>query len=209
MGKKTKKKQQKKAYVVGDINSLIEQNKHKKNEEDDGFMHLEWMPGKRAEVRQKMSAKVFDNADIAEAEREYDPKPLKKIIDVVEDLIKEGKYKKASKETDPELLNGFIEEYDKIEPTSINWEKMNAIAKRIITIGKSFYEYGDNIEFLNDKSYDGLLAKFLSVDGNVEPMGIIPKGSKNQKKVDITYPTLHNNMDKAYALKDHGPSLRV
>lgn len=203
MGKKTKKKQQKKAYVVGDINSLIEQNK--KNRDDDGFMHLEWQPGKRAEVRQKMSAKVFDNADIAEAEREYDPKPLKKVIDVVEDLIKEGKYKKASKESDSELLNGFIEEYDKIEPTSINWEKMNAIAKRIITIGKSFYEYGDNIEFLSDKSYDGLLAKFLSVDGNVEPMGIIPKGSKNQKKVDITYPTLHNNMDKAYALKDHGP----
>ena len=31
-------------------------------------------------------------------------------------------------------------------------------------------------------------------------MGIIPKGLKNQKKVDIKYPSLHNNMDKAYIM---------
>lgn len=204
--KEFKKSQKKKAFILSkDFTDVREKTK-----KDDGFLELKFTPeGKRrmTNVRQKMSAKVFSATDAEEAERKYDPKPVKKILDTIEDMIKDGKYKKASKVVDEELISGFIEEYDKLDKESINWEKMNSLARRIITIGKSYYEYNDDqdVVFINDKTYDGLLAKYLSVEGNVEPMGIIPKGSKNQQKVEITYPSLHNNMDKAYSLKDHGP----
>ena len=201
--KEIKKAQQKKAFILSEDFGETRQ----KTKKDDGFMHLEFTnEGKRRmnTVRQKMSAKVFSDPKEVKEEliRNYDPSDFVKNLDEVEDLVKAGKYKKAIKASDKGLLNGFLQEYVAISDDSPNWEKMNSIAKKVITIGKSFFEYcaDQDLEYISDDSYDGLLAKFLKVDGAVEPIGIIPKGLKNQKKVDIKYQSLHNNMDKAYVL---------
>jgi len=201
--KEIKKAQQKKAFILSEDFSETRQ----KTKKDDGFMHLEFTnEGKRRmnTVRQKMSAKVFTDPKEVKEEliRNYDPSDFVKNLDEVEDLVKAGKYKKAVKASDKGLLKGFLQEYAVISDDSPNWEKMNSIAKKVITIGKSFFEYcaDQDLEYISDDSYDGLLAKFLKVDGAVEPIGIIPKGLKNQKKVDIKYQSLHNNMDKAYVL---------
>ena len=198
--KKTIKKSQKKMYHLS-------KDFRKDQKKDDGFGHLEYTEeGQRRmnKSRQKMSKKLVDNIEALqeEAVRNYDPSDFIKNLDKVEELVKDGKYKKAVKEVDTSLLNGFLTEYAEISNESPNWEQMNSLAKRVIVIGKSFYEYcaDQDLEFIADNSYDNLLAKFLKGDGVVEPMGIIPKGLKNQKKVDIKYETLHNNMDKAYIM---------
>ena len=199
--KEINKAQNKKAYI---LNKDFGEPGAKKEGE---FLELKFTPqGKQRmnNIRQRMSAKVFTDVESVKetAIRAYDPDDFIKMLDEVEPLVKNGKYKKAVKATDTSLLNGFLTEYDKLNNDDPTWEKMNAIAKRVITIGKSFFEYcaDQDLEFIPDNSYDGLLAKFLKQDGAVEPMGIVPKGLKNQKKVDIKYQSLHNNMDKAYIL---------
>ena len=196
MGKKKSKEYSKKQKKKYDLRN------YKSN--DDGFMHLEYTSSgkkKMDKIRQKMSAKVFKEDE----PMIYNPKELSKALNDVEEFCKDGKYKKANKACDMDLIAEFIDNYNTIEnKDNPNWEKMNAIAKRILSIGKSFYEYSD-IEFLKNSKYDELLAKFLSFDDAVEPLGIIPKGSKFQQKTGIKYDTLHNNMDKAYVLNEGDP----
>ena len=206
MSKKNKfknfKKKQNKKY-----NNLSDMFNSNNVEQDDGFNHLAYtLEGEKRinKIRQRLSSKVFKDVKEVKDElvRGYDSSEFSENLNDVEDFVKNGKYKKAEKASDKKLLNGFLTEYAKITEDSPNWEKMNTLAKKVITIGKSFFEYCSDpeLEYISDESYDGLLAKFLKTDGAVEPIGIIPKGLKNQKKVDIKYNSLHNNMDKAYVL---------
>lgn len=196
MGKKNKK---------GD-NYMIDLSAPERSHTVNGMVRLQWTEEGRKKMntmRQKMSPKVFSAKEQEEVKRGYDPTDYSAVLDLVENAVKDGKYKKAIRNSEDKLLDAFIEEYKKLDKESLNWEQMNALAKKTIIIGKSFFEYCEDpaLEFIDDKSYDGLLSKFLK-EGGTEPMGIIPKGLKNQKKVPIKYETLHNNMDKAYALRE-------
>lgn len=124
---------------------------------------------------------------------------LDKVISMIAD---QGKYGKALDLMDADVLKEFVDAYTKDD---INNPDLDTVARKLINIGKSFYEYDDkHRQFISDETYDGLLAIYKS-HGNIEPSGIIPKGKKNLKKVSITYPTLHNNMDKAYAVYSNDP----
>lgn len=135
----------------------------------------------------------------------YDPEPMSKLLDEMEDLVRDGKYKKVLALPDAEtIVNGFIEYFtqDTTSDSTSNGAQIYGMCRKLLSIAKSFYEYdSDQQELIDNITYDGLLAKYLK-SGKPEPVGIVPKGKKNLKKVSITYPTLHNNMDKAYILRN-------
>lgn len=134
--------------------------------------------------------------------KNYDSGPVASLTDdILRIITSTGKYGKAKDASDPDMISEFIDAYAVLDRT----DEQDAVARKIITIAKSFYEYDNKHRiFIDDKTYDGLLAKFLS-NGNIEPVGVIPKGKKNLKKVGIVYPTLHNNVDKAYAIRLEDP----
>ena len=119
---------------------------------------------------------------------------------VVEQIRENGKYGKALDQIHHDTLIQFIDAYAEIDTANEELDQFNSIARKMINIGKSFYEYDSKQrEFLSNADYDRLLARYLEL-GNIEPAGIAPKGKRNMKKGTIKYPTLHNNMDKAYAV---------
>lgn len=114
-------------------------------------------------------------------------------------LVKSGKYGKALKEP-RDVIDLAISAY-----TDGGNPDLDDYIRDLIRIAKSYYEYDDkHRDFINDKTYDGILAKFKE-NGNVEPTGIVPTGKKSIKKTSIKYPTLHNNMDKSYAIRMTDP----
>lgn len=130
----------------------------------------------------------------------YDPTKMSAMLDEIEDFVKDGKYGKALAAKKEDVLQEFLDAFSECGQTTELDKQLYGMAKKLITLGKSFYEYDEQQRELFDNiSYDRLLAKYLKA-GNQEPVGIIPKGQKNLKKTDITYPLLHNNMDKAYVL---------
>lgn len=140
-----------------------------------------------------------------EVQPPYDPSKMSELLDQMEDLVKDGKYKKIlglpNRKT---VVNDFVVHF--AQPTTTHTDddakKIYGMCRKLLSIAKSFYEYdGDLQELISNVTYDGLLAKYLA-SGKPEPVGIIPKGKKNLRKVPITYPTLHNNVDKAYILMD-------
>lgn len=133
--------------------------------------------------------------------------PIIEHLNMIAKIIADsGKYGKALEERDEDRINTFVYVYTKV----ISYDgrlkkKYDAAAKTLLNIGKSFYEYDEkHRDFISDARYDALLATYLTGD-NVEPSGIIPKGKKNMKKIKVTYPTLHNNMDKSYAVRIADP----
>ncbi|WP_300944129.1 hypothetical protein [uncultured Duncaniella sp.] len=135
----------------------------------------------------------------------YDPKPMSDLLDTMEDLVKDGKYKKILSLTNRQTtINNFVVHF--AQPTTSyqdeDGDKIYGMCRKLLAIAKSFYEYDSDLqELISNVTYDGLLAKYLA-SGKPEPVGIVPKGKKNLRKVPITYPTLHNNMDKCYILED-------
>lgn len=111
-------------------------------------------------------------------------------------LVNDGKYGKAKERFNRSLFKEFVSNFDQSNPPS---EPMMKAAKNLLNVAKSFFEYSDD-EILTDKEYDDLLADFKK-NGGIEPAGIVPKGQKSTNKVDIKYPTLHNNMDKCYRIR--------
>lgn len=172
--------------------------------------------GKRMlEEIQARKSKKSAKESVAEAEQkpaepeDVEPKPefdmsvvkeLNKFIsNVIDQISGQGKYPKIPDEI-RKKINAFILDYTTVDLTNTdeNWEAVQKLAKKLINTGKSYYEYEEK-EFFNDFAYDGLLARYLAYD-EIEPNGIIPKGKKNLKKTAIQYQTLHNNMDKSYAV---------
>ena len=118
---------------------------------------------------------------------------LNQALDVVISKIRDGKYRKAMSSVDRELVTRFLEHYQdgrqKIDDEA---------AEKLIRIGKSFREYDPKgRDFLMDHEYDALLSVYLKA-GNPEPTDFITPNIKGVEKTGITYPTLHNNMDKSY-----------
>ena len=127
----------------------------------------------------------------------FDLDQFEKMLSNAMGIVKAGKFTKLIKTLDKDMVAKYVETYLGDADNTAMDENIN----KIIVLGKSVYEYGpEDYEILPNASYDGVLAKYLSHEGNKEPVGIIPKGNKFLKKVEIKYPTLHNNMDKAYIM---------
>lgn len=140
-----------------------------------------------------------------DAETAYDPKPMSEMLDALEDLVKVGKYGKGMETVSRDITDEFVIALGKLDPTSDSpdVQSMFGMARKLLAIAKSYYEYDPKSRnLINDKTYDRLLATYLKT-GKPEPVGIIPKGMKDLKKVKIKYPTLHNNVDKAYIIHEN------
>lgn len=182
--------------------------------DDEGFIVLQpTAAGKKSlsEItrrKSKVAGKAANTVTVEEPERkEYDPTKMSEMLDAIEDFVRDGKYGKAVANADSVLMEEFIENFRKVDPESELGKKMYGMMRKLLSIGKSFYEYDDkDREILSNDTYDGLLSTYLA-SGMKEPVGIVPKGSKKLSKVAIKYPLLHNNMDKCYAVHegDHIP----
>lgn len=134
----------------------------------------------------------------------YDPKPMSEMLDELEDLVKAGKYGKGLDVVNQKTITAFVNELNTREADSVSEEDKTlfGMARKLLAIGKSYYEYDSKSrEIISNKTYDDVLALYLKT-GGIEPVGIIPKGLKELKKVGIKYHTLHNNVDKAYILHE-------
>ena len=182
--------------------------------DDEGFIVLQpTAAGKKSlsEItrrKSKVAGKAANTVTVEEPEgKEYDPTKMSEMLDMIEDFVRDGKYGKAVASADSVLMEEFIENFRKVDPESELGKKMYGMMRKLLSIGKSFYEYDDkDREILSNDTYDGLLSTYLA-SGMKEPIGIVPKGSKKLSKVAIKYPLLHNNMDKCYAVHegDHIP----
>ena len=182
--------------------------------DDEGFIVLQpTAAGKKSlsEItrrKSKVAGKAANTVTVEEPEgKEYDPTKMSEMLDAIEDFVRDGKYGKAVANADSVLMEEFIENFRKVDPESELGKKMYGMMRKLLSIGKSFYEYDDkDREILSNDTYDGLLSTYLA-SGMKEPVGIVPKGSKKLSKVAIKYPLLHNNMDKCYAVHegDHIP----
>ena len=182
--------------------------------DDEGFIVLQpTAAGKKSlsEItrrKSKVAGKAANTVTVEEPEgKEYDPTKMSEMLDMIEDFVRDGKYGKAAANADSVLMEEFIENFRKVDPESELGKKMYGMMRKLLSIGKSFYEYDDkDREILSNDTYDGLLSTYLA-SGMKEPVGIVPKGSKKLSKVAIKYPLLHNNMDKCYAVHegDHIP----
>lgn len=155
---------------------------------------------KRKKSKLTISASANLEAEALPPKPEFDIQPMSELLDKLEDMVKDGKYGKGIDAVKDDVVKAFLVYYDGLEISDEKYKSVNGMVKKLISICKSYYEYDDkNREILANVTYDGVLAKFLS-NGNNEPIGIIPKGLKTQKRVAIKYPTLHNNVDKAYVI---------
>jgi len=136
----------------------------------------------------------------------YDPSDMSKTLDELEDAVTEGKYKSGLKVMDSVVVDRFIDYYLSMGEDITGVKDIHGMAKKFLSICKSYYEYAPDSQVpIPDATYDKLISKYLSYDGNIEPTGIIPKGSRTVKKAEIKYSLLHNNMDKSYAIRETDP----
>jgi NAD-dependent DNA ligase len=145
--------------------------------------------------------KIVEEAYADDNKDTFDLKPISKLLDTLEEFVKAGKYGKAYFTEKGDIIKDFCNFYDDMELYDIvngDAKMATGIAKKLLSICKSYYEYDEKQRtIMSDSRYDHLLSVFKAY-GGTEPNPIIPKGAKNLKKTDITYPTLHNNMNKAY-----------
>lgn len=130
---------------------------------------------------------------------------LSKILSEKKELITEdGKFVKAMlSQNEKIIVTDFIESFSKNDDPSKDDLKT---AKKILQIGKTFYEFGASDSklvplFIPHKLYDQLLAAYIKHDG--EPEAFIPK--KMFEKIEIKYTTLSNNLNKAYIISENDP----
>ena len=172
---------------------------------DKGKKDLDRIKVRRSKLSKPAAPKSDETDNPKEEVKPFDLDPMSDLLDTLEDYVKDGKYGKALNAVNAGVIDAFVNAFMKDMPVSSD-KSMNGMVKKFLSICKSYYEYDEkNRELIDNITYDGLLAKFLKDGSNKEPTGIIPKGLKTLKKVAITYPTLHNNVDKAYAVRDKDP----
>lgn len=180
--------------------TIPEKVKHERNES--GFIDLKRTPKGDAimeEIQRRHSKKNANNKPSEEpAKVSYDGRKVKDVLDEAVELVKEGKYLKAKALDTTEILK-FCDAFLDVTSDDKNYEKLYKMAMELMAIGKSFYEYSD-MEFIDDEHYDSVRNKYQKL-GLTEPIGIVPKGAKNLTKTELTYPTLSNNVDKAYIIR--------
>ena len=151
------------------------------------------------EIKRKRSKKNADvKSEPEKPEVSYDEEEVKRTLDTAVELVKGGKYKKA-KDLDLTEVKKFCEAFLNVTTDDKEYDHKIKLAMELMAIGKSFYEYSE-LEFIDDAHYDNVRNKYQKL-GETEPIGIIPKGAKNLQKVELTYPTLSNNVDKAYIIR--------
>ena len=210
MSKKSKKNQKSQKRVIenkAETMDLLERDA-------DGFVPLKPTTLGKGRIdaikakKSKVSAEpAYAPAKENKSEPAYSPEPMSKLLDELEDYIKAGKYGKGIEAFSRDVSDEFIMALGKLDPTSddSDVQSMFGMARKLLSIAKSYYEYDPKSRnLISDKTYDGLLAVYLKT-GKTEPVGIIPKGMKELKKVKIKYPTLHNNVDKAYIIHEGDP----
>ena len=130
----------------------------------------------------------------------YDPTKASAMLDLIIHYIEDGKFSKGLESVDKKVLDDLVTSYMDIKDVKQNpkSKEFHEAIRKLIVCGKTYYEYDSQGRSIVDNiTYDGLLAKYLSY-GFSEPTGTVP--SSVAKKSQIKYPTLHNNMNKAYAL---------
>ena len=173
---------------------------------DDGFVELHKTPeGTRRiheiHIRRSKKSTSANFADRMEDPNNfYDPTKASAMLDLIVHYIEDGKFTKGLESVDKKVLNDLVTSYMDIKDIkqNPNSKEFHEAIRKLIVCGKTYYEYdSQNRSIIDNITYDGLLAKYLSY-GFSEPTGIVP--SSVAKKSQIKYPTLHNNMNKAYAL---------
>ena len=175
-------------------------------DDNDGFVELRKTPeGTRRiheiHIRRSKKSTSANFADRMEDPNNfYDPTKASAMLDLIIHYIEDGKFSKGLESVDKKVLNDLVSSYMDIKDVQQNphSKEFHAAIQKLIVCGKTYYEYDSQGRSIVDNiTYDGLLAKYLSY-GFSEPTGIVP--SSVAKKSQIKYPTLHNNMNKAYAL---------
>ncbi|MCM1531876.1 MAG: hypothetical protein NC114_06350 [Ruminococcus flavefaciens] len=130
---------------------------------------------------------------------DYDPSKAANQITKSMEFIGKNKFGKAYDILDKTVITDLLDAFQNMDQTLSNAPLVNKTVTKLLQVCKSFYEYdGKQREVIPNNIYDGVLAKYTGL-GLVEPTGIVPK---TDKKTGIKYPELHNNMDKAYILKE-------
>ena len=172
-------------------------------DDNDGFVELHKTPEgtRRIHIRRSKKSTNANFADRMEDPNNfYDPTKASAMLDLIIHYIEDGKFSKGLESVDKKVLNDLVTSYMDIKDVRQNphSKEFHAAIQKLIVCGKTYYEYDSQGRSIIDNiTYDGLLAKYLSY-GFSEPTGIVP--SSVAKKSQIKYPTLHNNMNKAYAL---------
>ncbi|MCM1230202.1 MAG: hypothetical protein NC489_08715 [Ruminococcus flavefaciens] len=154
-----------------------------------------------AEFMQKRSKKsgLITKPEPPVAYQDYDPGKAMNQITKAMEFIGKNKFGKAYDVLDKTVLEDLIDAFQNMDQTLANADLVNGTMTKLLQVCKSFYEYDSKQrEVIPNSVYDGILAKYTGL-GLVEPTGIVPK---TDKKTSIKYPELHNNMDKAYILKE-------
>ena len=179
--------------------------------DDEGFVSLNPTAkgteelGKIKKRLSKLSIGVEDVSDPADPAKDYNPERASEVLDELEDLMKAGKYGKGLVDENRKVVDEFVTMFMSCDVGQEYAQKLIGMCRKLLSICKSYYEYDEKQRLLIDNiTYDGVLAKYLKTDAK-EPVGIVPKGSKILKKTGIKYPTLHNNMDKAYITRESQP----
>lgn len=185
------------------------------NTDGDGFVRMEHKKGEKPKrtlniiggdtgVTRRPSKLVAAAANTV-AVKVYDQEPMLKMLDELTTLVKDGKYGKALAAVNRNVMDEFLEEFKKDRDFAADEDHFLGMVRQLINICKSFYEYDEKQrEVMDNITYDWVLARFLANGGN-EPYGIVPRGSRNLKKTDIRYATLHNNVDKCYTVYQTDP----
>lgn len=175
-------------------------------DDNDGFVELHKTPeGTRRiheiHIRRSKKSTSANFADRMEDPNNfYDPTKASAMLDLIIHYIEDGKFSKGLESVDKKVLDDLVTSYMDILDVKQNphSKEFHEAIRKLIVCGKTYYEYDSQGRSIVDNiTYDGLLAKYLSY-GFSEPTGIVP--SSVAKKSQIKYPTLHNNMNKAYAL---------
>lgn len=174
--------------------------------DNDGFVELHKTPEGTRRIheihirRSKKSASANFADRMEDPNNFYDPTKASAMLDLIIHYIEDGKFSKGLESVDKKVLDDLVTSYMDIKDVKQNphSKEFHEAIRKLIVCGKTYYEYDSQGRSIVDNiTYDGLLAKYLSYGFN-EPTGIVP--SSVAKKSQIKYPTLHNNMNKAYAL---------
>lgn len=209
--KKTPKSESKKK-AVEILDSITTAGRNPDFDDDDGFQTLAPTDkGRKAleeiRVRRSKKSETAVKPEPDEAPRtyaKYDAQLAAKMLNDITPKVKDGKFKKALELRDlgkKNVLEDLIDAFKNMDSDLPNFPKVCEVITKLLRIGKTFYEYGDGLEFIDNITYDGIIARYRAL-GMTEPQEYVPDSKKSGKsKVAVKYPKLHNTMDKAYAIR--------
>lgn len=210
--KKTPKSEAKKQKAAELLENMTVTGRNAAFDDEEGFQTLAPTPkGQKAldEIRVRRSKKSEtavkpEPDEVPRAYEKYDAQLAAKMLNDITPKVKDGKFKKAIELRDlgkKNVLEDLIDAFKNMDSDLPNFPKVCEVITKLLRIGKTFYEYGDGLEFIDNITYDGIVARYRAL-GMTEPQEYVPDSKKSGKsKVAVKYPRLHNTMDKAYAIR--------